>query len=1489
MDSTGYNLQLHGSTDIAVTRSKAGFIVDTLPDLATGTRIWTDQIIDAIGNQVHWEFNDLDHYWPGRDIYVAAFVYTPKIGESRSGILNAGTTRVNIIGQELSLVTDSATFLVGMEYGSASPSELRLQIFHDDSATVVVDTLITSGITENHEIKIGGLESGSYWSLISTTNSAGTTYGDTTNFTVASIALASVTHITQFGAQIHAHVDYGNNEFAQWATRIFYTDDPTQPLGTSIEGGWPNETEFLGAPGFSIPSSNDSAHFVLGERIPALQNNLKLLDPNTTYYVIGEIRDGNNYFRSDTLTFTTTPRIDAHEGVRNADGISALIAADYSPSADAVTGRGFHYSTDAGFDSYVELAVPLDGDTVMELTISGLQPDSVYYYRAYVDFSSERNFSETEQFLSRSCEPVTYQGHTYEVTLIRDICIFAENLQAADYRDGSPIPGVSTYDEWQDTDGPKQMFAPRGNEYGRLYNEAAVDSSAGICPQGWGLPSELELYELPNAFKLLPTLSNSPLSGLKLKSSASDSPAWDGTNTSYFYGVEAGALGYMSYDTTTARYWTEGSEIYLTLVAGGEYATSSSGSGDKSGHSVRCIANDVSSPFVSGYQPTSVTSESATLHGSIDHNGFKEITHSGFLLALDPDMVSAEEYPVVPTDGVLELAISNLDTYGDQASLYYVVYATNSMGTTYSDVIGFTLSHCTPVDYAGTTYETIEVNGTCWFAENLVTSTYANGEGIVEVQDNSQWTAAPNGAWCYYENDAIDPDYFFPYSAYGKLYNWHAVNDSRGLCPTGWHVSTDQEWLDLTDELGGDGVAGGKLKLDSPWNGTDEIGFGAIPGGERSNSGSFASGGFNSGNAYFWTSTSNESNAWLRVIGGNSNGIGRYGDGHPNKGFSVRCVQAQLPGIVVNGGSLTATGLELMATISEGDGANTDAGFEWGQTPALTDAQVISSAQFVGDITVNLGHQTVGDTVYFRAFASNASGTKYSVLQSFVFTDCAPSYYQSYRYETVAIGGQCWFAENLRSTEYRNGDPIPTGSDIVGGWSSTSDGACTVYDEGSANESQNLSDYGRLYNWYAVTDDERGLCPSGWHVPTQGEYTELKHFLGGSFIAGGAMKASSTDSPGWDGTNSSGFSALPGGFRGSDGVFNGVGSYAYFWSSSPSDSLAWNRFLFSNFDDTYQGNSYRRSGYAVRCLRNQLEAPTGVTSTAGSLQADTSITLSGEAISEWTPLTAVGFKWGYEPDLSDGTLVSGDTLNGTFHADLGGLVVSDSLYFVAYATNALGTTFGDTSVVHLYFNPCESETSLNYQGHDYDLVGIGSQCWFAENLRSLEYRNDDPIPTGSDIVGGWGGTSDGACAVYDEGGANESQNLSDYGRLYNWYAVTDARGLCPSGWHVPTDGEYTELLDFLGGATVAGDQMKSASADSPSWDGTNSSGFSALPGGNKTANDGFDNKGVLAYFWTYSSSGGASALYWLLESDYDDVLQYATDRHRGLSVRCVQD
>ena len=192
--------------------------------------------------------------------------------------------------------------------------------------------------------------------------------------------------------------------------------------------------------------------------------------------------------------------------------------------------------------------------------------------------------------------------------------------------------------------------------------------------------------------------------------------------------------------------------------------------------------------------------------------------------------------------------------------------------------------------------------------------------------------------------------------------------------------------------------------------------------------------------------------------------------------------------------------------------------------------------------------------------------------------------FDDYAYRTVQIGDQCWFAENLRTTVYSDGTAIPevTGK---GAWSRLNTDARCDYQ----NKATKVTTYGRMYNWYAV-DDARGLCPSSWHVPTDGEWTDLENYIsdqGFSETKSTALKSTYGWSNGGNGTDNFGFSALPGGFRVSyDSNFYGAGYDGYWWSSSPSGGGAWYRYLLGNVPEVFRNVSNPRNGFSVRCLRD---------------------------------------------------------------------------------------------------------------------------------------------------------------------------------------------------------------------------------------------------------------------------------------------------------------
>ena len=218
---------------------------------------------------------------------------------------------------------------------------------------------------------------------------------------------------------------------------------------------------------------------------------------------------------------------------------------------------------------------------------------------------------------------------------------------------------------------------------------------------------------------------------------------------------------------------------------------------------------------------------------------------------------------------------------------------------------------------------------------------------------------------------------------------------------------------------------------------------------------------------------------------------------------------------------------------------------------------------------------------------------------------------------------------------------------------------------------------------------------------------------------------------------------------------------------------------------------------------------------------------------------------------------------------------------------------------------CSNLATVTYGVDTYDLVAIGDQCWFAENLRTEYYANGDVIPSSLDDAI-WSSTTAGAVTVYGEGTSTVSSgnddevvNLATYGRLYNWYAAVDVRGLCPTGWHVPQDSDFKTLEMELGMSESAvngmgfrgtdqGTQMKSSASGLPAWNGTNTSGFSGLAGGLRHHSGDFYVEGSNGSFWS-ASADGTNAWSRILSGGDTEVGRNVSSQRTGFSVRCVRD
>jgi len=251
------------------------------------------------------------------------------------------------------------------------------------------------------------------------------------------------------------------------------------------------------------------------------------------------------------------------------------------------------------------------------------------------------------------------------------------------------------------------------------------------------------------------------------------------------------------------------------------------------------------------------------------------------------------------------------------------------------------------------------------------------------------------------------------------------------------------------------------------------------------------------------------------------------------------------------------------------------------------------------------------------------------------------------------------------------------------------------------------------------------------------------------------------------------------------------------------------------------------------------------------------------------------------PTIADDKTIDGAG-TGDFTSFIIGLTVGTRYYVQAYATNSVATAYGGITT----FATTDSMGAMaDIDGNSYRTVKIGSQWWMAENLKVTHYRDGSVLPNVLDLST-WYNLTTGAYCNH----GNDTINAVTYGRLYNWYAVTDSHNIAPEGWHMPTDTEWQALVDYLGGDSVAGGKLKEAGTahwGSPNSGTTNESGFSALPGGDRTYGD--YNMYTDALFW--SSTEGDSIDAWSRQIIYagPEIYRNFVPKQWGYSVRCIKD
>ncbi len=708
---------------------------------------------------------------------------------------------------------------------------------------------------------------------------------------------------------------------------------------------------------------------------------------------------------------------------------------------------------------------------------------------------------------------------------------------------------------------------------------------------------------------------------------------------------------------------------------------------------------------------------------------------------------------------------------------------------------------------------------------------------------------------------------------------------------------------------------------------------------------------------------------------------------------------------------------------SDGGESVTQRGFVYGTSSNPTTSNTVAtSGSGTGDYTILLSNLQAGTTYYVRAFAVNSKGTAYGNQLTFnttadeqptsVENDGQPcpgtptvTDHEGNVYNTVQIGTQCWTKENMRATT----------SPTTGTYLITPAGITYTYSGKQARWYNNDSatyapqNYGLLYNWNAAVDTfnttygetsvipfasddlatyyvnvsfsghRRGICPQGWHVPSDAEWTTLTNYLGShenyyyyddesydvpvtntSYIA---KALASTQ--GWcnsdntfavgnsQGTNNaSGFSAVPAGNCDGSSFALAV-LIAPFWSATQhasSPASAGNRYLGYNDANVGRYRGYKYVGYSVRCLRDNDVPPTSqtqptVTTSAATNITSTSATLNGSVSNpDGVTITAQGFEWKATTGGTYALVTATGSTGSTMSYALTGLTAGTSYTYCAFVTTAEGTSYGEAvsfttlaaggGAVEGDAIPCPgTPTVTDHEGNVYATVQIGTQCWTKENMRATTSPS-----TGTYLIPATNAnyTYTGKQAIWCN---NDSATYApmNYGLLYNWNAAVDTfntaygetsvnddyrnavsvsftgnrRGICPEGWHLPSNAEWITMEATVSGSDwqesyatslgsrgshagklAGGDGWATSSTSGAPGDYSNAdrnaSGFSAVPVG-ECHGSSFYGAGLSAYFWSSAQANSSDAWHRFLLYDDAGVIRDGIDKYHGFSVRCLRD
>ena len=571
-----------------------------------------------------------------------------------------------------------------------------------------------------------------------------------------------------------------------------------------------------------------------------------------------------------------------------------------------VTARGVCWSTSQDQTQTISDSKTVDGAGAGNFTssITGLEPNTMYYVRAYATNSKGTGYGNALSFTTLENQHVPVLSTTEITEITQTTAKSGGNITDV----GGVIVAVRGVC-WSTSQDPTISDSKTEDGAGAWYYGYGTgnftSSISGLEPntkyyvRAYATNSKGTGYGNALSFttegQYIPILSTTEITGITQTTATSGGNITDDGSATV---TARGVCWSTSQDPTISDSKTEdgaGAGNFTSSISGLEpntiyyvraYATNSKGTGY--GNALLFTTLDQHIPILSTTEITGITQTTAKSGGNITDDGGATVTARGVCWSTSRNPTISDSKTEDGTGaGNFTSSISGLESN----TMYYVrAYATNSKGTGYGDALSFTtLGEVTDAD--GNVYSTVVIGNQEWMAENLKTTKYNNGTPIPNVTSNSEWINLTTGAYVWYDNNEA------LYKS--ALYNWYAVNTGN-LCPTGWHVPTDAEWTTLINYAGGESVAGSKLKStrtvpdayprwSSPNAATDEYGFSALPGGYRSYHGTFSV--WVTVYGTWWSSTEKDAtSAWDRSMNHDLVYVNRY-DNDKRYGFSVRCLR----------------------------------------------------------------------------------------------------------------------------------------------------------------------------------------------------------------------------------------------------------------------------------------------------------------------------------------------------------------------------------------------------------------------------------------------------------------------------------------------------------------------------------------------------------------------------------------------------------------------